>query len=372
MKDSEIAIIGGGLAGLALAVDLAMRGRTVLLIEKGNYPRHKVCGEFISMESHRYLLQICPELARLNLPLIKNFKLTSSGSSNHRIALDLGGFGISRFLLENILYHRAIECGVKVITDTKVVSVINTEFDRPIIKTSKGEFTVKIVCNSTGRKSNFEVQSRERKDRKVNYVGVKYHVKIKRDADVIEIHNFPGGYCGISDIEDGKACLCYIVNSKNLQSVGNSIPELEKKYLFKNENLKQIFETSEFIFRQPITISGINFNIKRTVDDGVFYLGDSAGSISPITGNGMSMALRSAFFLGGELNKYFNGEIDKKVLRENYKSFWSRSFQRRIIFSRYLQKLSEFPALTKGVILLFKMIPGLGSRIVKLTHGKPF
>ena len=104
----DVAIIGGGLAGLALANDLAMRGRKVVVFEKGNYPRHKVCGEYISMESHSYLLKLCPVLNSMKLPVIKEFLLTTTGGSEFKTELDLGGFVISRYVLETLLYIKAL------------------------------------------------------------------------------------------------------------------------------------------------------------------------------------------------------------------------------------------------------------------------
>jgi menaquinone-9 beta-reductase len=318
----DVAIIGGGLAGLALANDLAMRGRNVVVFEKGHYPKHKVCGEFISMESHSYLMKICPELSGMNLPVINNFLLTTPGGMEFKTKLDLGGFGISRFVLEEMLYKKAVAAGVNVVINSKVSAVNQVEKGQSEIISSAGTYNSRLVCNATGRKSNFEVKEDDRHANRVNYVGVKYHVRIARDSTQIEIHNFEGGYCGISTIEDGKSCLCYIVNSEKLTSAGNSIPEMERKFLFRNDKLKYIFENAEFLIKTPVTISGINFNIKRSVNDGMFYLGDSAGSISPITGNGMSMALRSANFLATEFDKYFDNRISLSELNLFYKSFW--------------------------------------------------
>src|SRR6185503_17149954 len=120
-----------------------------------------------------------------------------------------------------------------------------------------------LVCNSTGRKSNFEVKGMTpRNSSGTNYVGVKYHVKSKRDPVLIEVHNFPGGYCGISNIEEDKSCLCYMVNANKLGEVKNSIPELERTFLFQNKQLEKIFSESDFLFSEPVTISGINFLIK--------------------------------------------------------------------------------------------------------------
>ena len=231
----DVAIIGGGLAGLSLALDLRKRGHEVIVIEKGIYPRHKVCGEYISMESHQYLHKLCPPISKYILPHVSNFKLSSTGKGEFQTKLDLGGFGISRFLLEELLFNEATKLGVVFMLKCKAIDInFDTKNDSYQIKTISGDVNAKLLCNSTGRKSNFEVKERETRMNGTNYVGIKYHVKFSRDSSIVEIHNFPGGYCGVSNIEENKTCICYIVNSKMLNNVDNSIHELEKKYLFKN------------------------------------------------------------------------------------------------------------------------------------------
>lgn len=369
----QIAIIGGGLAGLALAIDLRKRGYEVIVIEKGFFPRHKVCGEYISMESQNYLFSLCPQLANLQLPQINKFLLSSTGKKEFSTTLPLGGFGISRYLLEEQLYNEACNLGVVFVLKTKASNVqydvSNATFT---INTTKGMVYSSLVCNASGRKSNFETVKKELKAPKTNYIGVKYHVKLKRDSSLIEIHNFPGGYCGISSIEEDKSCVCYIVNSKKLKAAHNSIPELERTILYQNNHLKELFKTATFVTSEPVTISGINFKIKKSISNEIIYLGDSAGSIAPITGNGMSMALRSAYSLAGLIDDYFATKISKSQLQKNYDLFWKEQFSTRVKLSRQFQKLSEHPSLTNLTIRLFNSFPALAQRVIKQTHGKPF
>lgn len=370
---TDVAIIGGGLAGLSLSIDLKKRGYNVVVIEKGNYPRHKVCGEYISMESHNYLHKICPALFELDLPQITNFKLSSTGKNVFNTTLGLGGFGISRYLLEELLFTEAKKNGVVFCLNTKAQD-INFDEDKIIytIQTNTSSINASLVCNSSGRKSNFETIKKENNAIGTNYVGVKYHVKLNRDPSLIEMHNFQGGYCGISNIEESKSCLCYIVNSEKLKKSNNSIPELENKFLFKNKNLKKIFNNAEFIFKEPVTISGINFLIKEPVTDHSFFIGDSAGSIAPITGNGMSIALRSASVLAQNIDNYFSNIDSRKQLINNYNNFWNKEFSTRIKLSRHFQKLSENSALTNLTIGLFNTFPSLAKSVIKQTHGNPF
>lgn len=368
----DAVIIGGGLAGLALCLDLKKRGHTVALIEKGSYPRQKVCGEYISMESQRYLLSLCQALSDLKLPLIKNFRITSTGQKDFKTPLGLGGFGVSRYLLEELLYEEALKSGVHIVLETKAQSISQSEGGIFSVVTKSQTFNTKIICNASGRRSNLEMNERGQKQVKTNYIGVKYHVKLERDPELIEIHNFPGGYCGISNIEDDKSCLCYIVNAKELNAVNKSIPELEKQILSQNKNLEKIFKEAEFIDREPVTISGINFLIKEPLNQDQFFLGDSAGSIAPITGNGMSMGLRSAHNLAQLLDQYLSGKIKKENLNELYSDFWNKEFSMRIKLSRHFQKLSEYPALTNMTIGLFSVFPSLAKGVIRLTHGKVF
>lgn len=366
----DIAIIGGGIAGLALSIDLKIRGYAVLVIEKGSYPRHKVCGEYVSIESQSYLYKICPELVNLQLPIITNFKLTS-GNRQFTTRLDSGGFGISRYLLEELLYKEATKQGVVFKLTTKATEVIQ-EQNNYIIKTNAEDLEALLVCNSSGRKSNFEVGKKGWQAEGTNYVGVKYHINLQRKSDLIEIHNFQGGYCGISNIENNKACLCYIVNSKYLRNANNSISELEKNVLYKNKQLEKIFTKSEFIYKEPLTISGINFRVKRTSNATSLFLGDSAGCIAPITGNGMSIGLRSAWVLANEIDSYFLKKNSHEQLLKNYTQFWNSQFTTRIKLSRYFQKLAEYPVLTRMTIGVFNTIPYLANATIKKTYGKPF
>ena len=368
-----VVILGGGLAGLALSIDLQRNGISSLVIEKGSYPRHKVCGEYISMESHDYLMSLCPELENYELPQIRNIRLSSTGGAEINLQLELGGFGISRYLLEDLLYRRALALGVEILTDSRAHAVNFCESEKCFqIEVNDTIIHASMVCNATGKKSNFETKLKNNSITKTNYIGVKYHVHLKRETSAIEIHNFNGGYCGISDIENNKSCLCYMVNSELLKKHHNSIPEMEQLELFKNPHLASIFNTAEFLTETPLTISGINFRIKKPVSDGVFYLGDAAGSLAPITGNGMSMALRSAATLTKNIYDNMTSEFPFQEIARDYTHFWNQEFSARIKFSRHLQKLAEFPSLTKMSIFLMKTFPGFAQKLVRSTHGNPF
>src|SRR4051812_4787267 len=99
----DVAVIGGGLAGLATAISCAKAGRSVILFEKETYPFHKVCGEYISLESKNFMLELGLPLESYHLPLVDTLELSSPDGTVITQKLPLGGIGISRFKIDDEL-----------------------------------------------------------------------------------------------------------------------------------------------------------------------------------------------------------------------------------------------------------------------------
>lgn len=116
----DIGIVGGGLAGLTAAIQLRKKGYGVILFEKNKYPFHRVCGEYISMESRDHLINCGIDLPAFNLPHINKLNVSAPNGNLLKADLDLGGFGISRFTLDNLLYEEAKRHGVVMMEQTKV------------------------------------------------------------------------------------------------------------------------------------------------------------------------------------------------------------------------------------------------------------
>ena len=119
----DVTIIGGGLAGLALAIQLKKTGHSVALFEKEQYPFHKVCGEYISFESWDFLIGLGLNLAAMNLPIIKKLIVSSPDGNLLQQDLPLGGFGISRYTLDHELKKIALKNGVALYENCKVEKV---------------------------------------------------------------------------------------------------------------------------------------------------------------------------------------------------------------------------------------------------------
>ncbi len=368
----DCAIIGGGLAGLTLAIQLADAGDTVILFEKHKYPFHKVCGEYISMESYDFLERIGVPLSTMILPIIDEIKISSPNGNSFTRKLGLGGFGISRFTLDSYLAELARDKGVILLEETKVFDVTfeNELFE---IKTSQGTFKSKIAGGAYGKQSSLDQKLKRKRNKTTkNYIGVKYHVQLDLPEDRIELHNFKDGYCGISKVDEDKYCLCYLTNSQNLKDNGNDIKEMEKNVLMQNPFLKKYFTEAVFLYKQPLTISQITFNKKTAVENHILMLGDAAGNISPLCGNGMSMAMNSSYIAFNLIRKYLENEISIQDLEYLYEHQWNYLFSNRIKTGKYIQHLFGKETLTNISVGILKKTPLLLDKLISITHGSKF
>jgi Dehydrogenases (flavoproteins) len=372
----DIVIVGGGLAGLSLAIQSAKAGYSVVLFEKEKYPFHKVCGEYISLESRSFISNLGLDLDKMHLPIIKKLVVSSSNGKKIVQRLPLGGFGISRFTLDHNLYKTAKEAGVKVYEETKVNDIIFKD-DRFTIKTSAFSIQSKVAAGTFGKRSNLDVKwSRdfilEKNNKLNNYIGIKYHVQADLPADVIALHNFKDGYCGISKIEDEKYCLCYLTAAENLKTNNNSIAEMEKNVLQKNPFLKHIFSSAEFLPGFPVTISQISFDKKSLLENNVLMIGDAAGMITPLCGNGMSMALHGSKIAFECIDDFLQKKINRQQMEDQYIKRWEHKFKSRLRMGRRIQRFFGKEFLTNLFITIVKPFPFIIRRLIRSTHGKLF
>ena len=366
----DCAIVGGGLAGLCLAIQMVRLNHSVVIFEKNDYPFHKVCGEYISNESWGFLESLGLPLSKMNLPLINQLGVSSTQGFMLESPLKMGGFGISRFTLDYELSLIARKHGVVVMQSCKVNNVTKND-THYLIDSAKGLYRATIVCGSYGKHNPLFIEKTSNPNTP-NYIGVKYHIKTKFADNKIELHNFKDGYCGISKVDGDKYCLCYLTTSKSLNDNKNDVKQLEETVLFQNPFLKNIFLNSEFLYDKPLTISQIVFNKKSTYSNHIFLLGDAAGAIAPLCGNGMSMGMRASKLLTHILNAYLQNEISEEQAVSLYEIQWNQNFSKRIKTGYYLQQILGKNNLTHISLKLLNTSPKLLQKLITLTHGQPF
>lgn len=367
----DVLIIGGGLAGLCNAIHLSKFGTKVLLIEKNEYPKHKVCGEYISNEVLPYLQYLEIDPFRFGAVKIDTFQLSTTTNKLISAKLPLGGFGISRYQLDFILSEKAKKNNVLIIQDT----VIDVDFKEDVFSVetkNKQKFTSKICIGSYGKRSTLDVKLKRGFIKKRSpYLGVKFHVKGSFSENLVALHNFKGGYCGISKVENNTINVCYITNFLSFQKYKN-INDFEKNVIFKNHFLKEIFENSTSVFEQPLSISQISFETKKPIENHMMMCGDAAGMIHPLCGNGMSMAIQSAQIASKLILNYLKGNnTNRDTLEKRYIMQWNAQFKWRLKAGHFIAMLFRNDKVASILLQVLKRLPFLLPVIIKQTHGKP-
>ncbi len=372
----DLAITGGGLAGLSLAIQSARAGHSTVLFEKEKYPFHKVCGEYISFENWNYLQDLGIPLSDMNLPIINRLLISAPDGRSIQSQLPLGGFGISRYLIDNLLYQIASREGVTVLQESKVTGIEfrNDAFE---IEATTGVFTARAAAGAFGKRSNLDIRwkrpfTRHNHSKLSDYLGVKYHIRFPTEVDLISLHNFYNGYCGISRIEDDKSCLCYLTKAINIRNAGNDIRRMEETVLMKNPYLKEIFQTATFVNDKPLTISRISFERKTQVENHVLLIGDAAGLIAPLCGNGMSMALHAAKLAFADIDAYLQGKTDRYEMEKHYEQQWEKHFSHRLLAGRVIQGFFGSNSMSNLLIRSVKPFPRLVRKLIRQTHGTPY
>jgi flavin-dependent dehydrogenase len=372
---NDVIIIGGGLAGLFNAILLNRAGLRVTLIERKIYPFHRVCGEYISNEVLPFLEALDIDVHQLGASSINRLQVTAVSGTKLNQQLDLGGFGLSRYTLDNHLYQKAAAEGVNFLLGTRVedVQFINNQFEVTIPNQT---LIAPLVIGSFGKRSNLDQKLKRRFFyRRSPYLAVKFHVRVDFPDDLIQLNNYHNGYCGISKIEGDKHCMCYLAHRDDLRKYGN-LQGLEENVILKNPYLKEIFNKAEFLLDKPEVINEISFEKKEPVDNHILMSGDTAGMIAPLCGNGMTMAIHSAKILSGIIARNYKADTfspaKRQLIEQEYTTKWNKQFAQRLWTGRQLQKLFGNNNTTALTLNILNGIPPLTRYLIGKTHGKPF
>lgn len=367
----EVIIIGGGLAGLTAAIALLKKGFTVLLFEKNKFPKHKVCGEFISNEVLPFLKSLDLDIESLEPTNIYETLLSNVSGKNIVSKLPLGGFGISRYTIDLYLYEQALKKGLLFHQNT-VEDIQFADDSFTIITDTKESYTAKVVLGAFGKRSNIDkTLNRNFIQKKSPWLAVKAHYSGNFPSDRVGLYNFKGGYCGVSKVENDVINICYLVQYESFKKYKN-IDDFQEKVLFKNKELEAIFQESTMLFPKPLTISQISFENKPKIENHILMIGDAGGLIHPLCGNGMAMAIHSGKLATDRIVTFLNKEINREELEKKYINDWEIAFKKRMRFGKFLSNILLQPKLSEFVLNTLTNFPFLTPIVIKKTHGKPF
>lgn len=367
----DVAVVGAGLAGLACAVRLAQSGVKVALYEEGDLPRHRVCGEYVSREVLPFLEKLGLDVFTLGAKRLDRFELSTPSGRVFRSHLDLGGFGLSRYRFDGALLDLARQANVRVELG-RAVRHIEYDSQRFSVYAQDTRVTARLVLGSFGKRSKLDqTLQRPHAGRRSKYVAVKRHYRGKFPANLVGLHFIPGGYCGISCVEDDLVNVCYLTDAATVKRAGG-LDAFDTAGLGSNPLLAEYLHRLEPASERPLVISQVDFEPKHAVHEHILMLGDAAGLIHPLVGNGMAMALRSAALVVPRALAFLQGSLTQRKLETIHLRHLATQFGPRRQLSRGLHRLFESSPLGEAVCATANVLPGLARLVIRSTHGTTF
>jgi flavin-dependent dehydrogenase len=376
MSAYDVVVIGGGLAGCSAAISLAQQGARVAVYEAKAYPHHKVCGEFLSPECVAIFddLGVLPAVHAHKPASIDRACVTTPQGLIWETDLPAAGIGLSRYALDALLAERARSLGVDLFEQTTVTDAQGS-FEHGFVvaaRTAQGhsQTRARAVVAAHGKRASLDrVLNRAFLRRQQPFIGLKMHLRGAPIPRRVELHTFPGGYCGLSEIEDGVVNACLLVREDIFQSAGGGVAGFVAWMLRQNERLGGWFATAQPLSDRWLSISQVPFVPKPAVEHDILMVGDSAGLIAPLAGNGMSMALRGGQLAAQRLEHYLTGKLTADDLRRVYPADWRREFGLRLRLGRLLQAVMLRPTWTEQGVRLVRALPPIGGYMVAHTRA---
>ncbi len=375
MLPYDLIIVGGGPAGTSAAISAARNGVRILLLERGRFPRHKVCGEFVSAESLGLLTHL---LHRDFTALLSNAVRISQArvfldGRTLRASVDPPAASLARLDLDDALWRSAGRAGVDTRQQVTVQDIVGNGPFR--VSTTAGEFEARSLVNASGRWSNLSRPSMDTA-RREKWLGIKGHFleEAKKKgaservaASSVDLYFFDGGYCGVQpvqlnagDASPGRVNASAMVRAdvaSNLAEVFERHPALKERTRSWTP-LSDPVSTSPLIFRQP-----------QPEREGILMTGDAAGFVDPFVGDGISLALRSGALAARCLAPFFAGEALLPAVASQYTELYRQSLMPVFRASSKIRRLLRLPQpVRKPLLALLENAPAITRYAVRKTR----
>ena len=318
----EVFVIGGGVAGCAVAIRLSRAGKKVTLIEREPTPRHKVCGEFLSGEALEDLRALGIEPAEHGATPIDHVRLAAARRAAEA-PLPFPAASLTRKSLDTALIAEAIASGVRMEQGRSVQGLSRTATGMWEAVLDDGSVhEAPTVFLATG-KHDLRGQARPKDPQRWVAFKMYYRLAPGQAAELdhaSELMLYPGGYGGIQPVEGGIANLCWVVQQRYLARAGNRWENHLEAMKKACPHLAMRLDGAERLLEKPIAITHIPYgHIRRTTEEGLYCIGDQAAVIPSFTGDGISIALHTArcaaeAFIAGEPAPLFQVRLRKALL----------------------------------------------------------
>ncbi len=376
----QVAVIGGGPAGTSTALRLARMGLDVCLLEKNDFPREVLCGEFLSNEVSRELkdLGLYDKFLALNPNRINSFRLINDDSTELNVDFSFESFAVKRSVFDNFLLKEAERSGVRIYQPAEVKN-INKENGKFVLDVKDGEnstFYLKsdFVVAAYGKRNVIDKQlHRNFTNKKSGLNGIKFHINKNFIPGFIkgrvEIYLSTGIYCGLNAVSDNEITLCLLEDRNDFS--GTPIDHLLRLF-DKNKKFAEIF-SNDFdpgnIQEQAYGTGNIYFGKRELVKDGIIMAGDAAGVIAPLVGDGIGMALQTGKIIAEIFgDKNLRGNYPDGI-EAKYEEIWEENFRKRLLTAGIIQKIILGGRLKNASIRAIKCFPFVLPYLVKNTRG---
>lgn len=377
----EIAIIGGGPAGTTAASFLSSAGFDVCLFERKIFPRDVLCGEFLSVEVIENIkeLELYSVFLSLNPNRIDSFKFISKSGKTISAGFNFEAFALRRSNFDKMLLDKCHQNGAKVYQPAEVSSIVRSNnYFNISARTESGIINIeaKYVIASYGKQNKLDkILFRKVINNQSQLNGVKFHLSQNTFCNFKknEIIIFSGSniYCGLNKINGDKVTVCFLENrkiydepprAKIIQNI-KSNPVLAE--MFTNDFEQQI--QSEQIYGA----GNIYFGSKEKFKNGIFFIGDSAGLIAPLAGDGIAMAMESGKLAAEIIYDLKNHSRSLEKMGEIYEIRWNELFKKRITSSLWVQKILMNSFWTSTGLFLADTYPAMLKRLIRITRNYP-
>ncbi|MFN2384878.1 MAG: NAD(P)/FAD-dependent oxidoreductase [Thermoanaerobaculia bacterium] len=347
-------IVGAGPAGSAAATALAARGHTVLLLEKDEFPRDKVCGEFLSAEAQTALasLGVADAVARVGPERILRGAVHPDDGEAVSFDLPRPALGISRRVFDDLLARRAAAAGADLRFHHRVVS-IDGDLASGFRLRAAGvagdlEVSARTVIGAWGRWNALD-RELERGFERARSAYLGWSRDFVGDTGFLEgrvhLYVFPGGYCGLSRVEDGEVNLAGVISESEYRRLDGGWEAVVRSARSGNAGLDADLARVRPGPRGFLGVGPVHFTAKPPVEEDILMVGDAAGVIDPFSGQGQAAALRSGLLAAEVADQYLRGSLEAGAARATYGRRWKKAFASGFAWSAALRSVMLNPRL---------------------------
>src|SRR5579884_968020 len=361
----DLAVMGGGPAGCAAAITAARSGASVLLLERRTFPRHKVCGEFVSAESLGLLQTLLTDVGSLinRAPRISGTRIFLDGAVV-RSKIHPPAASITRFDLDSALWDASVAAGVTARTQVNVRSV---EGHGPFRIISSDQYLeAKAIINATGRWSNITSARTRARLNGDKWVGIKAHFHEVSAPNSVDLYFFEGGYCGVQPVSAATNGAGNVINACAM--VRADIASTMSEVIIQDPILAQRSRNSNAA-TDPVTTAPLIFHEPEPLQNSMLQVGDAAMFVDPFIGDGISLALRSGTLAADCLVAFLRGQYSLEQACAHYSREYARRFRHIFNTSSWLRGLLRWPLVVrKPVLSVLAKTPLLTSYMVRMTR----